>query len=90
MRLLLLLAVLVGVACLALPVAALLLDGSDTRERLIVPLQVLLTVGAGSLLAGPVLKGEDSAARKAVTGAFLALVAAAVAISVFVLLLDGV
>ena len=90
MRILLLLAILAGFGCLALPVAALVLDGSDSGERLIVPLQLLLTAGIGAVLAGPVLDGDARTARNALLGAALGLVGAAVAVGVFVVLLDGV
>lgn len=89
MRVVLLLAVLAGFGCLALPVAALLLDGSDNGERLIIPLQVLLTAGIGALLAGPVLDGDARTARSALLGAALGLAGAALAVGVFLVLLGG-
>ncbi|MBM7516908.1 hypothetical protein [Nocardioides nitrophenolicus] len=88
MRILLLLLALVVVGCVALPVSAFLLDGTDTGENLIVPVQVLVTAAVGAVLGSRLL--ASSSRRRALTGAGLGVLGAAVGVGVFFLLLNGV
>lgn len=87
MRILLLVLVLVVVGCVALPLSALVLDGTDTGENLIVPTQVLVTAAVGAAI-GRLLLGP-SAQRPALTGAGLGILGALVGVAVFFLLLNG-
>ncbi|WP_408897089.1 hypothetical protein ACJ5H2_19465 [Nocardioides sp. R1-1] len=89
MRILLLSIALLVVGVLALPVAASLLDGSETGEDLVLPVQVLLTTAVGAGL-GRALLGRDPAARRAMlTGAGIGLLAALVGMAAFFLVLNG-
>lgn len=87
MRILLLVVVLVVVGCVALPLSALVLDGTSTGENLVVPAQVLATAVVGAAL-GRLLLGPSSQ-RPALTGAGLGVLGALVGVAVFFLLLNG-
>lgn len=88
-RILLLTLVLLVVGVVALPVSAALLDGSETGEDLVVPIQILLTAAVGAGLGRALLGREPSARRAMLTGAGIGLLAALVGIAVFFWLLDG-
>ena len=83
--------VLLVLGMLSLPVAASVLDGPGT-ENWIVPVQlvVMAAVGAAVTVALPGLAREDATTgRRAMTGAWWGLLAAAVGVVVFWLLLSG-
>ncbi|MCR1784692.1 hypothetical protein KVF89_19270 [Nocardioides carbamazepini] len=90
MRTLVLVVVLVLVGCAALPLSALVLDGSDTGENLIVPVQVLLTTASGALLGRALLDRERPVRQRLLLGAGLGVVGALVGIVGFFLLLNGI
>lgn len=90
MRILILVVVLAVVGCLALPLSAFFLDGSDTGEALIVPLQVVVTAAVGALLGRLVLDRSQPSRRRALTGVGLGVLGALVGIGVFFALLNGV
>ncbi|WP_436697707.1 hypothetical protein [Nocardioides sp. BYT-33-1] len=101
MRILILFVVLVVVGCVALPLGAAVLDGSDTGEGLVVPAQILLTAAVGGLLGRVVLAAESPgipespqgpgspAGRPVLVGAVLGVAGALVGVAVFFLLLNG-
>ncbi|MDQ6523024.1 hypothetical protein RB608_05405 [Nocardioides sp. LHD-245] len=90
MRILPLFAALVVVGCVALPLGALVLDGSDSGENLVVPVQVLLTTAAGALLGRALLDRERPTRQRLLLGAGLGVVGALVGIVGFFLLLNGI
>ncbi|TNM50168.1 hypothetical protein FHP29_01165 [Nocardioides albidus] len=87
MRILLLVVALVVVGCLALPVSAFLLDGTDTGDDLILPVQVVVTAAVGAGLGRVLLDGPSR--RRALTGAGIGVLGALVGIAVFFVLLNG-
>ena len=89
MRILLLVVVLAVVGCVALPLTAFVLDGTDTGESLIVPVQVLVTAALGAVLGGLVLDRSHTPRRRALTGAGIGVLGALVGVVVFFLLLSG-
>lgn len=89
MRILILVVVLAVVGCLALPLSAFVLDGSDTGENLIVPVQVLVTAAVGALLGGVLLDRSHAPRRRALTGAAIGILGALAGVVVFFLLLNG-
>ena len=91
MRILLLVVVLAVVGCVALPLGALVLDGTGTGtgENLIVPVQVLVTAAVGAALGSLVLDRSHAPRRRALTGAGLGVLGALAGLLVFFLLLDG-
>ncbi|GAA4086839.1 hypothetical protein ACFFOS_23125 [Nocardioides kongjuensis] len=89
MRILLLLVVLAVVGCVALPLSALVLDGTDTGEDLVAPVQVLVTAAVGAALGHLVLDRSRPGRRRALVGAGVGVLGAAVALVVFFLLLNG-
>ena len=92
MRILLLTVGLIVVGCLALPLTAAVLDGTATGEDLILPVYVAATVLVGAGLGVVVLPGgpvRATTSRRALTGAGLGLLGAAVAFVVFFLLISG-
>lgn len=92
MRIVLLTIGLVLVGCLALPLTAAVLDGSATGEDLVLPVYVAATVAVGAGLGVVVLPGgpgRPSTSRRALTGAGLGLLGAAVGLALFFLLLNG-
>lgn len=89
MRILLLVVVLVVVGCLALPVSALLLDGTDIGENLVLPVQVVVTAAVGAALGRVLLDGDRPVGRRVLTGAAVGVLGALVGIAVFFLLLNG-
>lgn len=83
--------VLLVLGMLSLPVAASVLDGPGT-ENWIVPVQLvaMAAIGAGVTIALPGLAREGATTgRRAMTGAWWGLLAAAVGVVVFWLLLSG-
>jgi hypothetical protein len=88
-RILLLVVVLAVVGCVALPLSAFVLDGTDTGENLIVPVQVLVTAAVGAALGGLVLDRSQTGRRRAVVGAGVGVLGALVGVTVFFLLLNG-
>ena len=83
--------VLLVLGILSLPAAASVLDGQDT-ENWIVPVQLvaMAAIGAAVTIALPGLAREDATTgRRAMTGAWWGLLAAAVGVVVFWLLLSG-
>jgi len=83
--------VLLVLGILSLPAAASVLDGQGT-ENWIVPVQLaaMAAIGAGVTLALPGLAREGATTgRRAMTGAWWGLLAAAVGVVVFWLLLNG-
>ena len=82
-------ALLLVLGCLALPLTASALDGSDTGENLIIPVQVTVTVLIGAALGAAMLPAGHPTARRALTGAALGLLGAAAGLVVFFLLLGG-
>ena len=84
--------VLLVLGILSLPAAASVLDGEGT-ENWIVPVQLvaMAAIGAAVTIALPGLAREDATTgRRAMTGAWWGLLAAAVGVVVFWLLLSGV
>jgi peptidoglycan/LPS O-acetylase OafA/YrhL len=88
-RILLLALVLAVVGCVALPLSALVLDGTDTGEDLIVPVQVLLTAALGAALGSVVLDRSRPPRRRALSGAGIGVLGALAGVVVFFLLLNG-
>jgi|SRR6478735_10092814 len=83
--------VLLVLGILSLPAAASVLDGQGT-ENWIVPVQLaaMAAIGAGVTIALPGLAREGATTgRRAMTGAWWGLLAAAVGVVVFWLLLSG-
>ena len=83
--------VLLVLGMLSLPAAASVLDGQGT-ENWIVPVQLvaMAAIGAGVTIALPGLAREGATTgRRAMTGAWWGLLAAAVGVVVFWLLLSG-
>ena len=83
--------VLLVLGMLSLPAAASVLDGQGT-ENWIVPVQLvaMAAIGAAVTIALPGLAREDATTgRRAMTGAWWGLLAAAVGVVVFWLLLSG-
>jgi hypothetical protein len=83
--------VLLVLGMLSLPVAASVLDGQGT-ENWIVPVQLvaMAAIGAGVTITLPGLAREGATTgRRAMTGAWWGLLAAAVGVVVFWLLLSG-
>jgi len=83
--------VLLVLGILSLPAAASVLDGQGT-ENWIVPVQLvaMAAIGAAVTIALPGLAREDATTgRRAMTGAWWGLLAAAVGVVVFWLLLSG-
>nr|WP_300051140.1 hypothetical protein [uncultured Nocardioides sp.] len=83
--------VLLVLGILSLPAAASVLDGQGT-ENWIVPVQLaaMAAIGAGVTIAFPGLAREGATTgRRAMTGAWWGLLAAAVGVVVFWLLLSG-
>ena len=83
--------VLLVLGILSLPAAASVLDGQGT-ENWIVPVQLvaMAAIGAGVTIALPGLAREHATTgRRAMTGAWWGLLAAAVGVVVFWLLLSG-
>ena len=83
--------VLLVLGIVSLPAAASVLDGEGT-ENWIVPVQLvaMAAIGAGVTIALPGLAREDATTgRRAMTGAWWGLLAAAVGVVVFWLLLSG-
>lgn len=89
MRVLLLGIALAVVGCIALPVSAYFLDGTDAGENLILPVHAAFTALVGAGLGVVALSRERSTRRRAVTGAGLGLLGAVVGLVLFFLLLNG-
>lgn len=89
MRTLLLGIVLVVVGCVALPVSAYFLDGTDAGENLILPAHAAFTAVVGAVLGTVTLSRDHATRRRALTGAGLGLLGAAVGLVLFFLLLNG-
>lgn len=89
MRVLLLGIALAVVGCIALPVSAYFLDGTDAGENLILPVHAAFTALVGAGLGVVALSREQSTRRRAVTGAGLGLLGAVVGLVLFFLLLNG-
>lgn len=89
MRVLLLGIALAVIGCVALPVSAYFLDGTDAGENLILPVHAAFTALIGAGLGVVVLLREQSTRRRALTGAGLGLLGAVIGLVLFFLLLNG-